>query len=183
MINSNEQIPLSAKNYSEALIEIVNDNIMSYDDINNDLSVVSDILQMSEDLKSVLENPAVSVETKNEIVEDVFKKDVHHEIVNFLKILIDKKRFNEFNQIKSDFANKLDEINNIQPVEITSAVELNEDYRNKILQKLAEKFRKNIRPVWLVNENIIAGLIYKINDDVIDASIKSKLDKLSKDLM
>ena len=183
MINSNEKISLSAKNYSQALIELEKDGQISFDEINNDLNKISEILNMSEELKQVLENPSVSTEVKCEIVNEVFQKDISSQIMNFLKILIDKKRFNEFNQIKADFEDKLDKINNIQSVEIVSAVELNEDYRNTIVQKLAEKLQKNIRPIWQVNEDIIAGLIYKINDDVIDSSIKNKLDKLNKELM
>ena len=60
---------------------------------------------------------------------------------------------------------------------------MSEEYRERILQKLSEKLQKNIRPNWKVDENIIAGLIYRINDNVIDTSIKSKLDKLNKNLM
>lgn len=183
MTNSNQQIALSAKNYSQALIELEKDSQLTFDEINNDLNIISEILNMSAELKHVLENPSVAAEVKNEIVNDVFQKDIHPQIINFLKILIDKKRFNELNQIKADFENKLDKINNIQTVEIVSAVELKEDYRNEIIQKLGEKLHKNIRPIWLIDENIIAGLIYKINDDVIDSSIKNKLDKLNKELM
>lgn len=183
MTTSIEQISLSAKNYSKALVEMVRDNVISFEDLSKDLATVSEILETSQDLRLTLENPTVSEEVKSQIVEEVFKNEVHPQVVSFLKVLIDKNRFSEFSQIKADYEIKLDYVNKIQAVEITSAVELSEEYRERILQKLGEKLQKNIRPNWKVDENIIAGLIYRINDNVIDTSIKSKLDKLNKNLM
>lgn len=183
MTTSIEQISLSAKNYSKALVEMVRDNIISFEDLSKDLATVSEILESSQDLRLTLENPTVSEEVKSQIIEEVFKNEVHPQVVSFLKVLIDKNRFSEFSQIKADYEIKLDDVNKIQSVEITSAVELSEEYRERILQKLSEKLQKNIRPNWKVDENIIAGLIYRINDNVIDTSIKSKLDKLNKNLM
>lgn len=183
MTTSIEQISLSAKNYSKALVELVRDNVISFEDLSKDLATVSEILETSQDLRLTLENPTVSEEVKSQIVEEVFKNEVHPQVVSFLKVLIDKNRFSEFSQIKADYEIKLDDVNKIQSVEITSAVELSEEYRERILQKLGEKLQKNIRPNWKVDENIIAGLIYRINDNVIDTSIKSKLDKLNKNLM
>ena len=183
MTTSIEQISLSAKNYSKALVEMVRDNVISFEDLSKDLATVSEILETSQDLRLTLENQTVSEEVKSQIVEEVFKNEVHPQVVSFLKVLIDKNRFSEFSQIKADYEIKLDDVNKIQAVEITSAVELSEEYRERILQKLSEKLQKNIRPNWKVDENIIAGLIYRINDNVIDTSIKSKLDKLNKNLM
>lgn len=183
MTTSIEQISLSAKNYSKALVEMVRDNVISFEDLSKDLATVSEILESSQDLRLTLENPTVSEEVKSQIIEEVFKNEVHPQVVSFLKVLIDKNRFSEFSQIKADYEIKLDDVNKIQSVEITSAVELSEEYRERILQKLSEKLQKNIRPNWKVDENIIAGLIYRINDNVIDTSIKSKLDKLNKNLM
>lgn len=183
MTTSIEQISLSAKNYSKALVEMVRDNVISFEDLSKDLATVSEILETSQDLRLTLENPTVSEEVKSQIIEEVFKNEVHPQVVSFLKVLIDKNRFSEFTQIKADYEIKLDDVNKIQAVEITSAVELSEEYRERILQKLSEKLQKNIRPNWKVDENIIAGLIYRINDNVIDTSIKSKLDKLNKNLM
>ena len=183
MTTSIEQISLSAKNYSKALVEMVRDNVISFEDLSKDLATVSEILETSQDLRLTLENPTVSEEVKSQIVEEVFKNEVHPQVVSFLKVLIDKNRFSEFSQIKADYEIKLDDVNKIQAVEITSAVELSEEYRERILQKLGEKLQKTMRPNWKVDENIIAGLIYRINDNVIDTSIKSKLDKLNKNLM
>ena len=103
--------------------------------------------------------------------------------MNFLKILIDKKRFQEFSQIRAAYINKLNKINNIQPVSVTSAVELTDEQKKNIIGKLEEKLKKQVQPLWNIDENIIAGLVVKINDDVIDTSLKNKINKISKELL
>lgn len=183
MANLNQQISQTSKKYSDALVQLAQDNLMSFDEIATELNKISEILNMSEQLRLTLENPVISNDIKSDIVDSVFSKDINQHLINFIKILLEKKRFDEFNYIKSGFEKKVESINNIQPVEITSAVELKSEYQEKIIVKLTEKLKKTIRPIWKIDESIIAGLIFKIEDDVIDTSIKNKLDKLSKSLL
>ena len=49
------------------------------------------------------------------------------------------------------------------------------DIRNRV----ADKLQKDVKVSWCVDNDIIAGLIFNINDTVVDNSIKYKLDKLS----
>ena len=81
----------SSKNYAGALAEIADDNIISYDGIKNDLNTVSEIIKNSPDLKSVLENITISTDIKNSIIDEVFKNQINEKIINFLKILTNKK--------------------------------------------------------------------------------------------
>ena len=73
MTTSIEQISLSAKNYSKALVEMVRDNVISFENLSKDLATVSEILETSQDLRLTLENPTVSEEVKSQIIEEVFK--------------------------------------------------------------------------------------------------------------
>ena len=50
----------------------------------------------------------------------------------------------------------------------------------RINEKLHTRLQKNIIANWTTDENIIGGLIIKIDDDIIDNSLKNKLEKLSK---
>ena len=77
----------------------------------------------------------------------------------------------------------MNKINNIQPVTVTSAIALTDEQKKGIAVKLEEKLKKQVQPRWNVDNGIIAGLIIKINDDVIDTSLKHKIDKISKDLL
>lgn len=177
------QISLTAKNYANALKELAQDNVLSYDDILANLESVIEICNESQELQDVLNNPAISDNKKYSIIDEVFCKDVNETIRNFLKILIEKKRFSELKGIVEGFKNVLDEIKNIQRVKVTSAVPLKDEFKTRIEEKLHNKLNKQIVADWSVDEDIIGGLVIKINDDIIDSSLKNKLENLSKNLI
>ena len=165
----------SSKNYAGALAEIADDNIISYDEIKNDLNTISVIIKNSPDLKSVLENITIATDVKNSIIDEVFKNQINEKLVNFLKILTNKNKFDEFDEIKSDFESIYNDVNNIKLVEVTSAVELTQEQKNRVTEKLQAKLNKQIQANWLLNSDIIGGLIIKIDDNVINAGDFQKL--------
>ena len=168
----------SSKNYAGALAEIAVDNVISYDGIKNDLNTVSAIIKNSPDLKNVLENITIATEVKNSIIDEVCRNQVNDKIVNFLKILTNKNKFSDFEDIKSDFETIYNDVNNIKLVDVTSAVELSEDQKQRVVEKLQAKLNKKIIANWLQDEDIIGGLIIKIDDNVINSSLKNRLEKL-----
>lgn len=179
----NIQISLTAKNYADALVKLGQDNVISYDDILNNLEIISEICSKSKDLTDVIENPAISDETKFSIIDEVFTKSVNEKIRDFLKILIEKKRFKELEGIVAAYQEELDKINNLQRVEVISAIELDDNSKQKIIDKLQNRLQKNVIAQWQTDEEIIGGLVVKINDDVIDSSLKNKLENLSKNII
>ena len=104
-------------------------------------------------------------------------------IRDFLKILIEKKRFKELEGIVAAYQEELDKINNLQRVEVISAVELDDNSKQRIIEKLQKRLQKNVIAQWQTDEEIIGGLVVKINDDVIDSSLKNKLENLSKNII
>ncbi len=183
MNNSTEHISISAKNYANALVGVVNDKQSTFEDISRDFENIRQILNMSPELREILNNPTVSYEIKIDIVNEIFKNEVGSTMLDFIKILIEKKRFGEFSQIYRAYIEKLNEIYNIKPVKIVSAIELSEEEKQQVIKKLENKLNKTIQPEWELDDDIIAGLVIKIDDDVIDMSIKNRLAKLKKDLM
>lgn len=170
------KISTSAETYADSLIK-ADEN---FEQILNDLNEIKEIISQSDEFNNVMENPSIQNEIKFEIIDEIFKNKINDKLVNFLKILVEKNRFNEFNQIIQAYSNKTDNINNIKRVEVISAIDLTEDQKSRINEKLHTKLQKNIVAKWTTNENIIGGLIIKYDDNVIDNSLKNKLEKLSK---
>lgn len=172
------QVTLSSKIYADTLIRLGQDG--SFDEILENLENIQEICASSNELVAVLQNPTISIDTKNSIIDEVFSKNIDKKIKDFLKIVIEKKRFNEFNSIVFAFKAKLDEINNIKHVEIISAINLDDNNKQTILAKIENKIQKQIIANWTVDNSIIGGLIIKFDDNIIDSSLKQKLEKLSK---
>ncbi|MBS5861081.1 ATP synthase F1 subunit delta [bacterium] len=179
----NTQITTIANNYADGIIEYAAGDIAKLGKILNDLQQIELLLQQSTDLNEVLKNPAISMEKKSEIIESVFGSEIDAHEKNFLKILIEKGRFNEFSGIILSLKNKFEDIKNEKEVTIISAVSLNEEQKNSILQKLGTRLQKKVLPAWKEDKNIIGGLVIQIDDNVIDMSLLNKIENLSKNII
>lgn len=173
---------LIADRYADALVKIAQEGKLTFQKISTDLGLVKDILTQSKDLDAFLTNPITSIEDKKEIIEKVFSSEINGLIVNFLKVLVDKSRFSEFNEIFDSYNKYLDNINNISRVNVTSAVEMSKEAESRLKEKLENKMKKNVVLDLNINPDIIAGLVIKIGDNVIDMSLKHKLEDLSKSI-
>jgi len=170
------QISKSAYIYADSLIQTdIERNVVS-----DNLNVISSIINSSVDLREIMINPTVALDKKYEILEEVFKNQIDERIINFLKVLVSKNKFGEFEQIKEAYFKINDDINNIKRVDIISAVELSEEQKSKTLEKLKNKYQKEIIANWISDSDIIGGLIIKTEDDITDNSIRNKLSRLSK---
>src|SRR5574344_121946 len=171
---------LIAKQYSMALSDLAKDGSMGFEDISKDLKLVSETLLTSPDLNEFLINQLVSSEDKKDVLEKVFGSEINPKIKNFLKVLIDKERFDIFNDVVEVYNGILDEKNNISRIEVTSAVKMSENSALRLKSKLEEKLRKTVVLDLTIRPEIIAGLVIKIGDNVVDMSLKHKLEDLSK---
>lgn len=171
-----------ADRYADALVKIAQDGKLTFEKIHTDLNTVKEILTQSKDLSEFLANPIMSAESKKEVIDKVFSNETDALIVNFLKVLVDKNRFEAFDEVLDSYNKYLDEINNISRIEVTSAVKMSEDSENRLKIKLEEKLKKNVVLDLNINPDIIAGLIIKIGDNVVDMSMKHKLQDLSKSI-
>ncbi len=181
---SNDKNILIAERYAQSLIDLGKNNDLSYVAIATDLAAIQLILNRSKDLYDALTNPLVNVDDKENIIDSVFVKDVDKLIINFLKLLVERNRFNLIYDVIAKFNLLLDDVNNVARVEVVSAVSLNENEKNIILEKLSQKIRdKQISVKYSVDESIIAGLVFKLGDDVLDTSVSHRLEELQKSII
>lgn len=178
----NTKNTLIAQRYADALVRIARDGKLTFEKISKDLNLIKEILEKSKDLQAVLINPVVSVDNKKEIIEKVFSGQIDVLIINFLKLLTDKNKFGIFEDVLEAYNKAIDSVNNIKKVSVTSAVTMPEDSKNRLKQKLEEKLKANVVLDLNINKDIIAGLVIKIDDNVIDMSLKHKLEDLSKSI-
>jgi len=180
MASNQNKHNIISKRYSDALVELIKSTDLSYDKIYSELIAIANTLSQSPDLNDFFMNPLISVEDKKDIIDEIFTNEINSLIVNFLKVLVDKDRFSAFEEITSTFKETVDKVNNISRVKVTSAVNLSEDSKNRLKNKLEEKMKKIVTLDWEINPEIIAGLVIQMGDNVIDTSLKNKLEDLSK---
>lgn len=173
------RISTISKTYAKSLVDIASESD-SFDYFKSQMEKCLDVLNSSEDLKIVMENSSISNIKKIDILNEIFMSKIDNKILNLLKLLVEKHRFNEFQSIYKAYCKMIDEKSNKTNVVIISAVDLNFEQKTNILFKLEHKLQCEVIPEWNTDSNIIAGLIFKFGDCVIDTSLRSKIKNLSK---
>lgn len=175
---------LVAKRWAKALMELaLEDEGISKEDILDDLREVAENIEASEELSNVIDNPSVSIEEKQIVLCKLFQSKLMPIVYNFLYVLNLKKRINIIEEIADEFQKELEIMKNMVRVKVTSAIDLNQDKKNEIKYRVAEKLHKDVIIDWGVDADIIAGLIFNINETIIDNSIKHRLENLSKTII
>ena len=168
---------LIATRYAKSLFELNEQNKLDNSVVWQNLENIKIILESSKELYEALVNPIISAGDKEAVINSIFEKDTDETMRNFLKLLVRKNRFNLIFDVVKIYNSLLDKLNNISKVEVVSAIELNDEYKNQIKEKLAQVLNKEIIVSYDVNNSILAGLVYKMGDDVFDISLAGKIDR------
>lgn len=166
-----------AKRYANALIESSKNSI---DETLSALKEVNDVFNSNEEFKMFFKHPSVSLKDKKDTIYEIFSSKINQTTLDFLNVLLDENRFCIINTIYQVFQKEVQNLKNQQDVAVSSAIELSDEQKEKIIQKLSAKLNKEIILTCALQEDILGGLIIKINDKVIDLSLKTKFDSLRK---
>ena len=175
---------LVAKRWALALMELAQeDENVSKEDILDDLREISETIAMSEELSKVINNPSISTDEKQIVLCKLFQNSIMPIVYNFLFALNLRKRVPIISDIAVEFEKELERVKNIARVGVTSAIELDEGKKEEIKNRIIEKLNKDVIIEWGVDADIIAGLIFNIDELIIDNSVRHKLEDLSKEII
>jgi len=175
---------LVAKRWALALMELaLEDENISKEDILDDLREISATIESSEELSNVINNPSISTEEKQIVLCKIFQTNIMPIVYNFLYVLNLRKRIGIIPEIAIAFEKELENVKNITKINVTSAIDLADERKEDIKTKIAEKLNKNVVIEWGVDNEIIAGLIFNIDELIIDNSVRHKLEDLSKEII
>jgi F-type H+-transporting ATPase subunit delta len=166
-----------AKIYSQALFEL-GDEKRSLREIKKELNEFVDFINTYTDLKKILFHPRVLAEDKKNIIKRIFSSDISTTVLNFLNILIDKRREKYIELIVREFNKMVNIREGILEVELVSAIDVPDDLKERLRDKLKGFLNKEIIFKDRLEPSIIGGLILKIGDQVIDGSIRHSLNFL-----
>lgn len=135
-------------------------------------------VSINETVKALLTG-SIAAEKLAEIFIGVCGEQLDQQGQNLVKILAENKRLSAlseisvmFNQLKADFDKEID-------VDITSAVKLNKKQQTELGKSLETRLARKVKLNCSVDPDLIAGVLIKAGDTVIDGSFRSKLNRLS----
>nr|YP_010170955.1 ATP synthase CF1 subunit delta [Chondria tumulosa]QSD57096.1 ATP synthase CF1 subunit delta [Chondria tumulosa] len=165
--------------YAEALLSFAKEKDL-IGEITQDLSSISVVLSESKDLQNFFFNPLVSNLLKRDTIKQLFKNQVNDFILNFLLILVDRRRISSLSIIIDKYLQLVYELKSISIAELSSAIDLNDLQQETLVQQI-KLLTKTNEVKLLVNKNpdLIGGFIIKIGSKIIDASLLGKLNRIS----
>lgn len=175
---------LIAKRWAKALMSLVCENSeISTQDVIKDLEFISETINSSEELAGVISNPSISTEEKQIVICKLFQEKVSGIVYNFIFALNLRKRLHLIGDIKKAFEKEIDIVKNIKHVCVTSAIELDDNKKEEIKTRIAAKLSSDVELDWNIDEDIVAGLIFNIDETIVDDSVRHKLEDLSKTMI
>ncbi len=165
--------------YAEALMSVAKSNNQTEQFGDNVRSLLS-LFKESKELTNFFANPFVTAADKKAIINRILGEDTNSYFRNFLMLLVDRGRIILLEGVCQQYLAMLREMNQTVLAEITSAVPLTEAQQQSIKDKV--KAMTNAREVELetnINSDIIGGVIIKVGSQVIDASLRGQLRRLS----
>jgi F-type H+-transporting ATPase subunit delta len=101
-------------------------------------------------------------------------------ILNFLEALIERHRMPAIFRIRARYEEMWDAVNRLLPVEVTSAVPLDEATVKSIGQSIGEQTGNEIELSTVVDPNVLGGIVLRVGNFILDASIRNRLEQLRK---
>lgn len=101
---------------------------------------------------------------------------------NFIRVMADNKRLGALSAVYQGFLELRAEHESVKEVFVTSATELTKAQETKIANAMKAKLNSEVRIVTQVDSSLIAGVIIRYDDTVIDGSSKGQLNRLSQEL-
>jgi F-type H+-transporting ATPase subunit delta len=164
--------------YARALFEVAVERD-SLDEIREELDAFADAMNDNRQLAAFFFSPYFSVDEKKEALGRVVTgADPGFE--NFLQALIERHRMPAIFRIRTDFVSLWDEERKRLPVQITSAVELDEDTVKSLGKRIGDQVDRQIEMSADVDPEILGGVVLRVGNVILDASIKNRLEQLRK---
>ena len=167
-----------AEVYARALFEAAK-GAGALDRVHEELDEFADVLSEDTNLQLFFFSPYFSSEEKVEGIERLIS-DADEHTVNFLKLLAERHRMPVLFRIRRVFDALWAEENKLLPVSVTSAVELDDGLVQDIGKRIEEQTGKRVELSSTVDPDVLGGLVVRVGNMVLDASVRNRLEQLRK---
>jgi F-type H+-transporting ATPase subunit delta len=164
--------------YARSLFEVAQEQ-NKLDEIREELGQFADALDGNRELQVFFFSPYFStIEKKDGLDRTV--SDADPILVNFLKLLIENHRMPVIFRVRRVVDGLWREENKLLPVTVTSAVELDQATVSQIGDRISEQTGRKVELSAVVEPDILGGLVVRVGNSILDASIRNRLEQLRK---
>jgi ATP synthase F1 delta subunit len=164
--------------YARSLFEVAQEH-GKLDSVRDQVGAFADALDDTRELQTFFFSPYFSTAEKTDGLDRAVT-DADPIVVNFLKLLIENHRTPVIFRVRRELDRLWQEENKLLPVQVTSAVELDQATVRQIGDRIAEQTGRKIDLSATVEPEILGGIVVRVGNSILDASIRSRLEKLRK---
>jgi F-type H+-transporting ATPase subunit delta len=172
-------VTTSIKRYAQAVFEIALES-NKLKEWQSNLAKIAKLVEDDEFI-SLAENPKVPFDMKTKLVQEKLGK-TEPMVLNLVYLLISKGKLKTANLISEEYDRLLNEHYGIKSAEVTTAIPLDNVEKEKLSQNLETLIGKKVSMQVQVDPDILGGFIARIDDSLIDGSIRSRLEMLKQRL-
>lgn len=168
--------------YIKALADMVND-LSLLEEIRKELNQVWEILKSDSKLYLFLKVPHIAKEEKFKLIDLIsYEFQYHHQLNNFLKLLVLNDRIEILDQLITELAQYLNQEQGLKIVQLELPYEIDNKALKEMEELLKEKLATNLKINLSINKNLVFGFRIWINSDLYDYSFDSLMSHFKKSL-
>ena len=148
-----------------------------------DLHFICDVIDNNKDFYEVIKHPQIGTKQKKKTFINIFKGRIDEDLLSFLLILIEKDRIMFLREKLNEMIKIHLERNNTVIGVVKTTVPLSDDQFNNLVSNLEKKYNKKVILKKEIDPSILGGIFLRVNNEVIDGTIKSRLDNMKKQML
>src|SRR3954454_10101843 len=167
--------------YARSLFEVAAEQ-GKLDLVREQLGQFADALESNRELQVFFFSPYFSTQEKEDGLDRAVT-GADPTVVNFLKLLIENHRTPVIFRVRRSYEQMWQEENKLLPVQVTSAIELDEATVRQIGDRIAQQTGRRVDLSSSVEPDILGGIVVRVGNTVLDASIRNRLEQLRKQVV
>jgi F-type H+-transporting ATPase subunit delta len=165
-----------AEVYARSLFEVAREHD-KLDELREQLAQFADALDSNRELAVFFFSPYFSTKEKQDALARILD-GADALFVNFLELLIEKHRMPVIFRTRQQFEQMWEREHQLLPVDITSAIELDQATTESLGRRIGERAGRKVRLAAHVDPDILGGIVLRVGNSILDASIRNRLEQL-----
>ena len=170
-----------AQVYARSLFEVAQEQ-GKLDVVREELGQITEALEENAELRLFFYSPYFSTDEKRDGLRRTVT-DADPMTMNVLDILVENHRLPVLPRMRREYERRWREANNLLPVTVTSAVELDDSVVERIGDEIGRQTGRKVELTRKVDPSIVGGFVVRVGNAILDASIKNRLDNLRKQIV
>jgi len=149
-----------------------------------ELHGIEALLQESDQLRRVLENPSIPGNSKRAVLDAITQRlGTTRQVRNFVAVITDNRRLPLFSEILKQVEQELDDRQGFAEAQVSSARQLSDPEKQMLEVEIAKMTGKKVRARYAQDASLLGGAVVQVGSTIYDGSVKGQLERIREQLV